>query len=210
MKLKSLTYEAFVKNSQAENALIIDTRLADFFETAFLPKSINIGLNLSKGKDLGEIINTDQQVLLICKPGTEEESLNHLEPYQFKEIIGFLEGGMDTYLTHTNKYDMVISISSEELVLDSLHNPKAVIIDVRSNDAFEKSHVYNAVSKPLNKLAKLTHDLNPKDEIIIYCTKGNSSMTAASYLKKQGFIFVKNVWGGFERIVEEPKVKLIP
>lgn len=210
MQTKPLSYEEFIKYSTSENVLIIDTRLPDFFEAAFVPKSINIGLNLSKGKDLGKIIQPHHKVLLICKPGTENDSLKHLETYQFKEILGYLEGGIDTYLTHTNNYDMVISISSEELVLDSLHNPKAIILDVRSADAYEKSHVFNAVSKPLNKLAELTQELNPKDEIIVYCTKGSSSMTAASYLKKQGFTFVKNVWGGFERILEEPKVKLLP
>jgi rhodanese-related sulfurtransferase len=98
---------------------------------------------------------------------------------------------------------MVISISSEELALDSKHNPTAFIIDVRKKEEFDVLHVFNAVNIPLENLTEELAKLNKTQETLTYSNTGYTSMLASSLLKKNGFSNVKNVWGGFERIREE-------
>ncbi|MCG9881665.1 MAG: hypothetical protein MH472_13795, partial [Bacteroidia bacterium] len=61
---------------------------------------------------------------------------------------------------------------------------------------------------PLSILTQKMNELDKKAEILIYCDKGYRSMIASSILKANGFINVKNVWGGFEQIVHE-KIELI-
>lgn len=198
-----LTLDAFEKIQDKQNLQLIDTRLPDFFELGFIKNSINISLNLSKGKNIGTCINLEKDTLIICKPGTEKESIQHLETFDIAKIIGILpfENEMKSQL----KYDMVISISSEELVLDSLHNPKAIILDVRAKEHIKEGKVHNAINIPISSLAHECGHLVKDQETIIYCSKGTTSMLASSYLKKIGFTNIKNVWGGFEHIQKEPK-----
>jgi rhodanese-related sulfurtransferase len=98
---------------------------------------------------------------------------------------------------------MIISISAEELALDSKHNAKAVIIDVREADEFAAAHVANASNFPLSELIKNHPNIAKNTELLIYCDKGFRSMIAASVLKVMGFSNIKNVWGGFDQIVHQ-------
>ncbi len=196
-----LTPETFASVQNEQNLQLIDTRLPDFFELSFVKGALNISLNLTKGKEIGACINPQNETIIICKPGTETESLQHLETFNIKNILGVFPVDSQNLKT----FDMVISISSEELVLDSLHNPKALIIDVRSESKYQAGKVHNAINIPINELANKSKSLNKNQETIIYCTKGSTSMLACSYLKANGFTNIKNVWGGFEQIQKEPK-----
>jgi len=182
---------------------LIDTRLPDFFELGFIKNSLNISLKISKGKNLGGIISHDTPTLLFCKPETETTSIEHLQSFGLKNIEGVI--ALQKEQLQSINYDMVISISSEEVVLDSLHNPKALIIDVRSAENYAKGKLNGAINIPINTLSSKIQDLQKSQETIIYCTSGNTSMLACSYLKKLGFNNIKNVWGGFDAIKTEPK-----
>ncbi len=201
--LQSLNIEQFKGILINDNATIIDSRLHDFFELGFIPGSLNFGLNGQYAIWAATIIDLHQAIVLVCKPGTEEESVQRLSRVGFDNIKGFLQGGIDTWKNANEKMDMVISISSEEFALDSKHNPKAILLDVRKPSEYEKEHILNATSMQLSEIPTRASELDPKAEIIVHCAGGYRSMVASSILKKEGFINVKNVWGGFAKIKEE-------
>jgi len=205
--MKQLSIKDLKQTLQTNNLQIIDTRLADFFELGFIKQSINLSLKITKGKNIGEIISIEKPTVLVCKPSTEKESIEHLNSFGLNNIIGIIF--YDSSIQESINYDMVISISSEEAVLDSLHNPKAIVIDVRNEESFKTSALANTINIPISILAKKSKDLQFNQETIIYCTSGNTSMLACSYLKSVGFSNVKNVWGGFEAIKKEPKAQLV-
>ncbi|MFN4082625.1 MAG: rhodanese-like domain-containing protein [Bacteroidia bacterium] len=207
--IKPLGIKEFNKIKDELNCLIIDTRLPDYFENGFITGSINIPLKDAFEELLSLIAETDKQLLFIFKPSTEATAIERIEKAGITNIAGYLLGGFDTWLNHIDKYDMVISISSEELVLDALHNEKAIIIDVRSEDEYKQSHIKQAINIPLQMLLQKPNKLNPNDETLIYCENGDNSMLAASYLKHKGLKNVKNVWGGFKRISVEPKFEAV-
>ena len=201
--LQSLNIDQFKALVNSEKAVIIDSRLHDFFELGFIPSSLNFGLNGQYAIWAATIIDLHQAIVLVCKPGTEEESVQRLSRVGFDNIKGFLQGGIDTWKNANEKMDMVISISSEEFALDSKHNPKAVLLDVRKPSEYEKEHVLNATAMQLSEIPNRASELDPKAEILVHCAGGYRSMVASSILKKEGFINVKNVWGGFAKIKEE-------
>ncbi|OYU94225.1 MAG: MBL fold metallo-hydrolase [Bacteroidetes bacterium B1(2017)] len=201
--LKSLTIEAFKALLEKEKATIIDTRFADFFELGFIPGSLNFGLNGQFAIWAATIVDLHHPIVLVCKPGTEEESVQRLTRVGFDSIKGYLNGGYDTWVNANEKIDMVISISAEEFALDSKHNPKAVILDVRKPSEFASGHVLNATSMQLSEVLDRSAEIDTKAEILVHCAGGYRSMVAASILKKEGFINVKNVWGGYGKIKEE-------
>jgi len=200
---KSLPIQDFIAAMQKENALIIDTRLPDYFELGHIITSLNICNNKAYKGTIKNITPLNKPVLILCKAKEEEESYKNLTKLGFSNILGYLEGNIEAWIGQNQKFDMVISISSEELALDSKHNPTAIIIDVRTKEEFDVLHVFNAVNIPLENLTVELAKLNKTQETLIYSNTGYTSMLAASLLKKNGFTNVKNVWGGFERIKEE-------
>jgi hydroxyacylglutathione hydrolase len=200
---KSLPIQDFIAAMQKENALIIDTRLPDYFELGHIITSLNICNNKAYKGTIKNITPLNKPVLILCKAKEEEESYKNLTKLGFSNILGYLEGSIEAWIGQNQKFDMVISISSEELALDSKHNPTAIIIDVRTKEEFDVLHVFNAVNIPLENLTVELAKLNKTQETLIYSNTGYTSMLAASLLKKNGFTNVKNVWGGFERIKEE-------
>ncbi len=186
-----------------QGATIIDTRIADIFEYGFIPGSLNLGLNGQYAIWAATILDIQTRIILVCKPGTEKESIERLSRVGFEQVIGFLEGGFETWLNADKRYDMVISISSEELALDAKHNPKAVILDVRKASEYKEGHVAKAINIDLKELHDKAEEIDKEQECLVHCAGGYRSMIAASMLKQKGFQNIKNVWGGYNKIKEE-------
>jgi glyoxylase-like metal-dependent hydrolase (beta-lactamase superfamily II)/rhodanese-related sulfurtransferase len=201
--LTSLDINTFKDLVRTKNALVLDSRFPDFFELGFIPGAINFGLNGQYAIWAATILDLNQPLLIVCKPGTEEESVLRLSRVGFDNILGVLNGGMDTWINAGEKFDMVVSISAEEFALDSKHNSKATILDVRKPSEFESGHVLNATSIQLSEMASRMNELEKSSEVLVHCAGGYRSMIAASMLKKDGFVNVKNVWGGYGKIKEE-------
>ena len=75
---------------------------------------------------------------------------------------------------------------------------QAMVIDVRSKDAFDMSHIEGAISVPLGELEARLGEL-PKDKMIVaYCTCGGeaSSLAAVTKLKSSGYTKVAALKGG--------------
>ena len=73
---------------------------------------------------------------------------------------------------------------------------KFTLVDVRPSVEYYAEHIAGAVSIPLRWLEYRYNELNPRDEIIVYCQIGIGSITAAQLLVVYGFDDVKNMVGG--------------
>lgn len=201
---KSIGIKEFIKLSANTNTFILDTRLPDFFENGFIPNSINIGYKPGFTDFVKLLFEPTDTLLLVCKANTELEVAKELEQIGY-QVAGYLQNGFDAWLNYNQPYDMVISVSGEEVCLDALHNPKAVILDIRPADVYAAAHLDKAINMPLDELKNTLPKLEPTAETIIYCQNGYQSMMAATWLKKSGFKNIKNVWGGFDQIVNETR-----
>lgn len=68
--------------------------------------------------------------------------------------------------------------------------PDAVVLDVREEDEFEKSHIPGAVLLPLSTISKESAAQTIADldtTVLIYCRSGNRSKKAASALAELGY-----------------------
>ena len=82
--------------------------------------------------------------------------------------------------------------------LSSSENP--VIIDCRTQDKYDESHLKDAINIPLQHLSILADDLpcNKDDVIYVYCRTGNRSSTFATYLRSIGFYKCQSISEGYE------------
>jgi adenylyltransferase/sulfurtransferase len=80
----------------------------------------------------------------------------------------------------------------------ALDDPKLGIkvIDVREHDEHDIAHVKGVPLIPLGDLPSRFTELDPNQQIYVHCKSGVRSLKAVSFLKEQGFKYVKSVKGG--------------
>jgi rhodanese-related sulfurtransferase len=195
----------FIDLDQIQQYEILDTRIPDLFERGFIPGSINVGLNGSFEQKIKTVFpNTSTPLLVVSDKN--ELSFNQLNELGYSNLV-FLENGFKTYIAAQKPIDVIISVSTEEFELDLNFNNEFVV-DVRNPVKYNSGHVLEAINIPYSELPSQLNAL-PKDKVIyLYCSSGYSSMIASSLLRKNGFLLIKNVYGGIEEI-SKTKIPII-
>lgn len=76
------------------------------------------------------------------------------------------------------------------------NNEQLTIIDVRSNEDFEKGHINGAVNIPMMTLGMEAENLDNEKPVVVYCRTGKKSVGASLFLEDMGFK-VYNLKGGY-------------
>lgn len=195
----------FIELDQIQQYEILDTRIPDLFERGFIPRSINVGLNGSFEQKLKTVFPENTTPLLVVSD-KNELSFNQLNELGYTNLV-FLENGFKTYAQAKLPIDVIISVSTEEFELDLNFNNEFVV-DIRNPEKYKSGHVLEAINIPYTELPNQIQTL-PKDKVIyLYCSSGYSSMIASSLLRKNGFLLIKNVYGGIEQI-SKTKIPII-
>ncbi len=90
-------------------------------------------------------------------------------------------------------------ITPDELVSQLNTSHHQVLIDVREPHEWEICHLPDARLIPEGQLQSRINELNPEDEIILYCRTGIRSTRALKLLREAGFRKLKNLSGGIHR-----------
>jgi rhodanese-related sulfurtransferase len=88
-------------------------------------------------------------------------------------------------------------------------NPNALILDLRTEEAFRRLHLPEAINLPLDALPARYAEL-PRDRLFLLVDEdGTDTLLAGSYLKRKGFRDTVRLYGGMEawRQYEERKRK---
>jgi len=202
--LKALTVAAFKEQITTFEPIILDTRNATLFTQGFIPGAISIGLEGRFAEFAGSILPFDKAILLVCEPGTEKESIVRLARVGFENMIGHLAGGFDAWAKAGEPIDLIIDVEADELAMDLPFDPNMVIVDVRKISEFDKGHIKEALTIPLDELTDPASMANFDDNqnIYIHCAGGYRSVIASSLIKRQGIHNIRNVVGGFKAISE--------
>ena len=195
-----LTPDEFEAVANASQALILDTRNANDFAKAFIPNSINIGLDGNYAPWVGELIkDIDQEILLVTDEGKHEEAITRLARVGYDHAIGYLKGGMESWIYAEKEVDTATRISAEEL--ETIFKEKsAVLIDVRKKSEYDAEHVEGSLNIPLNTLNEHLAEIPKEKPFVVFCAGGYRSMIASSILKQRGYDNFKDVVGGFNAI----------
>lgn len=202
--LKPLSAEAFETAAEETDALILDTRSAAEFHKAFVPNAINIGLKGDFAPWVGAmIVDTQQPILLVTEVGTEEEAITRLSRVGFDNVIGYLDGGFETWKNAGKEIDEIKRISPETFA--QLYNKNAKIIDVRKYSEYAAQHIDEAYNKPLDFIADWAGDIDD-EHFFLHCAGGYRSMIAASILNARGVRNFTEIEGGFNGIKKTEQV----
>ena len=198
---KPITAEDFEGVAEDSGALILDTRNAADFHQGFVPNSINIGLKGDFAPWVGAmIVDVHQPILLVTDPGTEEEVITRLSRVGFDHVLGYLEGGFESWKNSGKEIDTIHRISAQDFAAKFSDDSK--LIDVRKESEYDAEHVDNAYRRPLADINDWANALNNDEHFFIHCAGGYRSMIASSILNSRGIRNFTEIEGGFNKIKE--------
>ncbi len=201
----ALNPDAFEEAANHTGAILLDTRAPGDFAKAFIPNSINIGIDGSFAVWVGTLIpDLKQELLIIADPGKEEEVATRLARVGYDFAIGYLDGGIDAWISAGKETDHIESIFAEQLAAVE----KPYIIDVRKESEYEAEHIEGAVNSPLEQINHHIASIDKKSPVFLHCAGGYRSMIFASILKSRGFDHITDVQGGFKAIKDSGKFAL--
>lgn len=89
-------------------------------------------------------------------------------------------------------------ISPQELKERLDRHPAPTLLDVREDWETKLARFENALHIPIEEIETRADELDPDDEIVVYCHQGVRSAAVAEYLRQRGFKNVKNLAGGLD------------
>jgi len=87
-------------------------------------------------------------------------------------------------------------ISPQELKARLDRKDPLVLLDVRQGWELQLCRLPGALHIPMEEIGFRAEELNPEDEIVVFCHQGIRSAAVAEYLRQLGFKRVVNLAGG--------------
>jgi hydroxyacylglutathione hydrolase len=200
--IQALGVEAFEVAANELGALVLDTRPAQTFKNGFIPNSINIGIKGDFAPWVGTLItDIEQPILFVALPENVEEVITRLSRVGYDNIVGYLEGGFESWQTAGKEVDSIESISAEEFANRwAAAEGNLLVKDVRRESEYRAEHVNEAELITLAFLSKNMEAFSKTETNYLHCAGGYRSMIAASILKARGYDNIVDVAGGFAAI----------
>ncbi|WP_460218377.1 MBL fold metallo-hydrolase [Psychroserpens sp. MEBiC05023] len=195
-----LLAEDFEAIANHEEALVLDVRPQSDYIKGHIPNSIFIGLNGGFAPWVGALItDIKQPILLVVPEGKSQEAVTRLSRVGYDNTLGYLEGGIDAWVSAGKEIDTLESISAEELAIRFKNGP-INILDVRKDGEYASMHLENAQHFALDYINEQMNAVSKDKTYHIHCAGGYRSVIAASILKARGFHNLVDIAGGFGAI----------
>ena len=195
--LKALTADE-VDSRLMEKITILDVRSVEDFSSSHIPGSIFIGLDGRFAPWVGEILeDVSKKLILVAPEGREKEAIIRLSRVGFDNVIGYLEGGINSWIKNGGIISKVLNESASKF--STIDNNKD-ILDVRSKNEHKNESLQNSINIPLIDLIKSIDKVSFEKTFYVHCKGGYRSMIAASILLANGISNFLNIPGGYDKI----------
>ena len=187
-----------VNNVLKEKVTILDVRSVEDFSSSHIPGSIFIGLDGRFAPWVGEILeDVSKKLILIAPEGREKEAIIRLSRVGFDNVIGYLEGGINSWIKNGGIINKVLNEPASKF--STIGNNKD-ILDVRSKNEHKSESLLNSINIPLIDLSKSIDKVSFEKTFYVHCKGGYRSMIAASILLANGIANFSNIPGGYDKI----------
>ncbi len=120
-----------------------------------------------------------------------------VQPPRFQKVRQYNLGVLkDPPIERT--YDLQsLQITGAQLKEKLDHGEKPFLLDVREPSEYRLANIGGTLI-PMSEIPNRTGELNPQQEIIVFCHHGNRSQRVVQFLYEKGFKNVKNLVGGID------------
>jgi glyoxylase-like metal-dependent hydrolase (beta-lactamase superfamily II)/rhodanese-related sulfurtransferase len=182
-----------VLEAQAAGAHVLDTRESGDFAAAHLKGSINVGLGGQYATWAGTVLTHNHPIVIIAEPGREREAAVRLGRIGFDNVVGYLQGGLESLESRPDLTKTTTRLSPE---VAAHRRAFSTLLDVRAPREREQKYIDGSVSMPLSQIVARAKELPHDRPVVVYCAGGYRSSIAASVLQHLGFEHVSEVAGG--------------
>jgi glyoxylase-like metal-dependent hydrolase (beta-lactamase superfamily II)/rhodanese-related sulfurtransferase len=209
--MKAIPVNEFKEMIKDDSIILLDTRRGIEFTQGFVPGSVFIGLDGRFAEWAGSLLSFDIPMLLVAEPGKEKESIVRLARVGFDKVQGYLDGGFETWKNSGEKIDLIVDVEPDELMMDIPFDPHMLVLDVRRTTEYAEGHLKDSVNIPLNDMTDPGSMANIEDNqnVYVHCAGGYRSIIASSLLKRQGIHNIRNIVGGWRKIIEQEKAEVV-
>ena len=187
-----------VESRIKEKITILDVRSVEDFSSSHIPGSIFIGLDGRFAPWVGEILeDISKKLILVAPKGREKEAIIRLSRVGFDNVIGYLKGGVNSWIKNGGLISKVFNESASKF--STCDNNKD-ILDVRSENEHKSESLQNSLNIPLINLNKSIEKISFEEKFYVHCKGGYRSMIASSILLAKGISNFSNIPGGYDKI----------
>lgn len=186
-----------VKKFMDEGAVLLDTRDTDEVKKGYAQKAICISLGGSYAIWAGALIKPGTKIVLITAPGKEKESISRLARVGYDTVVGYLEGGFDTWVKEGGAVEEYRVITAEELKNKLAEKPH--ILDIRNKLEWEEGIIEGAQLINMNEMNTRYTELPKDGPVYVHCKLGGRSFVTYTLLRSLGIDAV-DIKGGIQAI----------
>ena len=196
----ALSPAAFETAANETGAIVLDVRHQDKFVLEHIPNSIFIGIEGGFAPWVGALIkDVGQPILLVVEDEAIEEAITRLSMVGFDNVLGYLEGGLESWKSAGKEVESLESIPAEQFAAQVEEDGRK-IFDVRKPGEWDAEHLPDAEHASLGELNNHLAEFPKEGKFYIHCAGGYRSVIASSILKSRGIHNMIDVKGGFDAI----------
>jgi glyoxylase-like metal-dependent hydrolase (beta-lactamase superfamily II)/rhodanese-related sulfurtransferase len=178
-------------------AVLLDTRDPDRFSRGFIPGAINIGLDGQFATWVGTLLPIHEPLVIIAEPDRVEESVLRCARVGYDNIVGYLAGGIDSWIAEGGRLDSFGRVEPEKLHEIMALEKHPLVIDVRRDSERTSKFIPGTEYVTLSALENYTSSIKADGRpVVVHCAGGYRSSMAASILKRAGIRDVRDLRGG--------------
>ena len=194
-----VTVEEAKEMIERQEVVVLDVRTVDEYNAGHIPDTILIPV-LELESRLNEL-NPSDHILVYCRSGVRSAKAAGILIDNGFTRVSNMKGGIiewqDKGFPATQENPAYTNITPKE-AYELISKQEVVVVDVRTVEAYNSSHIPGAILIPLYELESRLDELNPSDYILVYCSTGGCQSEAAPRtLVENGFTHVWNLEGGF-------------
>ena len=196
--------DSFKEMSEQGDILVVDTRSKELYtEEGTVPGAWYIGVEGGFAPWVGSLIkDINQKIIFIAEEGREHEVVTRFSRVGYDTILGYLRGGIHSWLAAGHKVDKIGSISAVKFANKLKEGDKEELLDVRKESEYQSEHVKGVENFPLDFIHTNFAEIKPDKEYILHCASGYRSLIAASIFMANGVKKVTDVRGGLKDLKE--------
>lgn len=195
-----------------ETAIILDTRDPDQVIKGFIPGSITIPLKMAYATWAATLFppTKQTQLIIVSEQGKERESIIRLARCGIETVLGYLEGGFETWLKSGREYVTLDCVQAGPAIQEAVEKGE-MILDVREKGEWKNTGVLpNSMLCPLGELERNVTNVDKDKDVFLLCRTAMRALVAGSILRRNGF---KNrlvlISGGMVKVMEADQKTLI-
>jgi len=198
----------------AQGALMVDVRPADAFRAAHIPKSLAAGADGNVSGWVGWLVGPERPLVLVADAAASgdmraggaaqvTEAARQLTRIGYDRVVGFLDGGIETWRAAGRELVSYEAISAATLAKRLDADELLPVVDVRETAEWHAAHIPGSVNIPVHDIPAARAELPRGIALAVHCGHDYRATLGASLLECAGhhqLVVVDDGWEGWSAL----------